>query len=215
MSLKKVLCLIVLGALVVAGAFANGGKEAGAPTTLVVVQPSDKTAIFDSLLPVIEKGLAADGVNVKLDVIFVPWSDLATKTQVMLAGQDNIDLIFDAPWLHMNQMIAQGYYEELTSLLNSVRPQYPSHAAQGDVGRQQVQRQDHGNPAGALLPAAARMGRAGGPAAEARVRSLEDLRRHREVRLCGQEGQPEDVPARVRRQLQQHPVRLRELEDAG
>ncbi len=122
MSLKKVLCLIVLGALVVAGAFANGGKEAGAPTTLVVVQPSDKTAIFDSLLPVIEKGLAADGVNVKLDVIFVPWSDLATKTQVMLAGQDNIDLIFDAPWLHMNQMIAQGYYEELTSLLNSDGP---------------------------------------------------------------------------------------------
>jgi putative aldouronate transport system substrate-binding protein len=116
------LCLIVLEALVIVGASASGGKEAGAPTTLVIVQPSDKTAIFDSLLPVIQKGLAADGLNLKLDVIFVPWSDLATKTQVMLAGQDQVDLIFDAPWLHMNQMIAQGYYEELTSLLNSDGP---------------------------------------------------------------------------------------------
>jgi putative aldouronate transport system substrate-binding protein len=122
MSFKNVICILLLGVCLVAGVSATGSKEAGAPTTIVVVQPSDKTAIFDNLLPVIEKGLQADGVNVKLDVIFVPWSDLATKTQVMLAGQDNVDLMFDAPWLHMNQMIAQGYYEELTSLLNQYGP---------------------------------------------------------------------------------------------
>ena len=122
MDFKRFLCLIVLGAFIVVGAAATGAKEAAKPTTLVIVQPSEKTAIFDSLLPVIEKGLAADGLNLKLDVIFVPWSDLSTKTQVMLAGQDQIDLIFDAPWLHMNQMIAQGYYEELTSLLKSYGP---------------------------------------------------------------------------------------------
>jgi len=116
------LFLILLGSLIAMGGWAAGTKEAAKPVTLVVVQPSEKTPIFDDLLPVIEKGLAADGVNVTLDVIFVPWSDLSTKTQVMLAGQDQIDLIFDAPWLHMNQMIAQGYYEELTSLLNSHGP---------------------------------------------------------------------------------------------
>ncbi len=121
MSFKRFLGLAALGILVAATAMAGGTKEAG-PTTLVIVQPSDKTAIFENLLPVIEKGLANDGLNVKLDVIFVPWSDLATKTQVMLAGQDQIDLMFDAPWLHMNEMIAQGYYEELTSLLNSYGP---------------------------------------------------------------------------------------------
>jgi putative aldouronate transport system substrate-binding protein len=113
MNSKRCLCALALMALVLSGAMA-----AEKPTTLVVVQPSEKTAIFDSVLPVIEQGLAKDGLNLKLDVIFVPWSDLSTKTQVMLAGQDNIDLIFDAPWLHMNQMIAQGYYEELTPLLN-------------------------------------------------------------------------------------------------
>ncbi len=117
MGLKRVLCAIALAALVAGGAWASGAKEAGKPTTLVIVQPDQKMPIFDDLLPVIEKKLADSGLNVKLDVIFVPWSDLSTKTQVMLAGQDNVDLIFDAPWLHMNQMIAQGYYVELTDLL--------------------------------------------------------------------------------------------------
>jgi len=121
MRFKRFLGMAALGLLVAATATAGGTKEAG-PTTLVIVQPSDKTAIFENLLPVIEKGLANDGLNLKLDVIFVPWSDLATKTQVMLAGQDQIDLMFDAPWLHMNEMIAQGYYEELTSLLNQYGP---------------------------------------------------------------------------------------------
>lgn len=118
MSPKRFLCLALMGAIAVMAAMAGGAKETP-PTKLVIVQPSEKTAIFDSLLPEIEKKLAADGLKVKLDVIMVPWSDLATKTQVMLAGQDEIDLIFDAPWLHMNQMIAQGYYEELSSLLKS------------------------------------------------------------------------------------------------
>jgi putative aldouronate transport system substrate-binding protein len=119
MSLKRFFIGVLVGAIAVMTVAAMGTTGAGSATKLVIVQPSEKTAIFDSLLPVIEKNLAADGLKLKLDVIFVPWSDLATKTQVMLAGQDQIDLIFDAPWLHMNQMIAQGYYEELTSLLNS------------------------------------------------------------------------------------------------
>ncbi len=118
MNLKRILRGVLVGAAIVAMATLAGCAGGGKETTLVIVQPSEKTAIFDSVLPVIEKNLAADGLKLKLDVIFVPWSDLATKTQVMLAGQDQIDLIFDAPWLHMNQMIAQGYYEELTTLLN-------------------------------------------------------------------------------------------------
>ncbi len=118
MDLKRIVCAAALAVLAAAAALASGAKETGGAVKLVIVQPSDKTAIFDNLLPVIEQRLAADGVKVKLDVIFVPWSDLSTKTQVMLAGQDQVDLIFDAPWLHMNQMIAQGYYEELSDLLS-------------------------------------------------------------------------------------------------
>ena len=59
----------------------------------------------------------ADTINVKLDIVFVPFSDLAQKTQVMLASGENVDLIFDAPWLHIDQMISAGYYEPLDDLL--------------------------------------------------------------------------------------------------
>ena len=111
---KRLFSVIALAACVGMAIFA-----AGTPQTLTIVLPDAKMAIYDDLKPVIEQGLAKDGIDVKLDIIYVPWSDLSTKTQVMLTGQDNIDLIFDAPWLHMNQMIAQGYYEELSGLLKS------------------------------------------------------------------------------------------------
>jgi putative aldouronate transport system substrate-binding protein len=116
MNYKPLLSGIVLAACLGTGLFA-----AGTPT-LTIVLPDAKMAIYDDLKPVIEQGLAKDGINLELDIIYVPWSDLGTKTQLMLAGQDDIDLIFDAPWLHMNQMIAQGYYEELSGLLKSYGP---------------------------------------------------------------------------------------------
>jgi len=86
------------------------------PVTLKIVLPGDRPADMDLIIEEAEKRMA-DTINVKLDLVFVPWSDLASKTQVMLASGENVDLIFDAPWLHMEQMIAAGYYEPLEDLL--------------------------------------------------------------------------------------------------
>ncbi|TVY01461.1 extracellular solute-binding protein [Cohnella terricola] len=86
------------------------------PVTLKIILPGDRPADMDLIIEEAEKRMA-DTINVKLDLVFVPWSDLASKTQVMLASGENVDLIFDAPWLHMEQMIAAGYYEPLEDLL--------------------------------------------------------------------------------------------------
>lgn len=86
------------------------------PVTLKIVVPGDRPADMDAVIQEAEKRMA-DTINVKLDLVFVPWSDLAQKTQVMLASGENVDLIFDAPWLHMDQMISAGYYEPLEDLL--------------------------------------------------------------------------------------------------
>ncbi|TVX95927.1 extracellular solute-binding protein [Cohnella terricola] len=88
------------------------------PVTLKIVVPGTKEANYEPIKQAVEKKLAADGQNTKIDFIYVDWSDLEQKTKVMLASGENIDLIFDAPWLHMNQMIAAGYYEDLSDLLN-------------------------------------------------------------------------------------------------
>jgi putative aldouronate transport system substrate-binding protein len=86
------------------------------PVTLKIMVPGDRPADLDEVLQEAEKRMA-DTINVKLDLVFVPWSDLGQKTQVTLSSGEDIDLIFDAPWLHMNQMIAGGYYEPLDNLL--------------------------------------------------------------------------------------------------
>ncbi len=99
------------------------------PVTLKIMLPGEKPSDYDEVKAEIERRLA-DTLNVKIDITYVPWSDLSTKTQVTLAAGENYDLIYDAPWLHMNQMVSAGYYEPLDELierfgptLKSTRPQ--------------------------------------------------------------------------------------------
>ncbi|MCJ8014042.1 extracellular solute-binding protein [Paenibacillus sp. KQZ6P-2] len=86
------------------------------PITLKIMIPGDRPPDMDQVIAEAEKRMK-DTINVKLDIAFVPWADLGQKTQVTLASGENIDLIFDAPWLHINQMIADGFYEPLDDLL--------------------------------------------------------------------------------------------------
>jgi putative aldouronate transport system substrate-binding protein len=90
---------------------------ASAQATLKIMLPSSRPAGMDQVLAEAEKRMAAEGTDVKLEVTFIPWSDLNQKTQIVLASGENIDLIFDAPWLHLPQMVAKGYYEDLGPLL--------------------------------------------------------------------------------------------------
>lgn len=95
----------------------NNGIKNAEQVTLKIMLPDEKQANYDAVNAEIEKR-TKDSVNVKLDVTYVAWADLAQKTQITLAAGDALDLIFDAPWLHMESMIAGGYYEELTGLLD-------------------------------------------------------------------------------------------------
>ncbi|MBB6672959.1 extracellular solute-binding protein [Cohnella nanjingensis] len=117
-----------------AGCGGNDGNDAGtagtggqsnqslAPVTLKVVVPGGKGANFDEVMSEVNKRLKAD-LNTQVDFTFIDFGDLNQKTNVMLASGENVDLIFDAPWLHLDSMSSQGFYEELTDLLN----QYGSH----------------------------------------------------------------------------------------
>lgn len=86
------------------------------PVTLKIVLPGDRPADMDNVLAEAESRMK-DTLNVKLDVVFVPWADIDAKTQLMLSTGEEIDLMFDAPWNHMDQMIAGGFYEPLDDLL--------------------------------------------------------------------------------------------------
>lgn len=85
------------------------------PVTLKIMIPGDKPKSMDAVIAEAEKRMAGT-LNVKLDVQFIPWSDLAQKTQLVLSTAQDVDLIFDAPWLHLNQMVES--YEPLEKLLD-------------------------------------------------------------------------------------------------
>ncbi|WP_339819285.1 extracellular solute-binding protein [Paenibacillus sp. FSL R7-0216] len=101
----------------------SGGTGASSlePVTLEIVVPGGKGANFDEVLAEVNKRLKAE-MNTQVKITMVDFADLNQKTNVMLASGESVDLIFDAPWLHLDTMAAQGYYEELSELLEKYGP---------------------------------------------------------------------------------------------
>ncbi|MGQ9681299.1 MAG: DUF3502 domain-containing protein [Anaerolineae bacterium] len=100
---------------------ATQAKPAASRVTLKIAMPGDRPTAMDEVLAEAEKRLA-DTLNIKLDVVFAPWSDM-NKLDLILQSGEPIDLIWDAPWWHMNQNVALGFYMILDDLL----PQYAPH----------------------------------------------------------------------------------------
>lgn len=88
--------------------------------TLKIMLPGDVPENFVEVIAEAEKRMA-DTVNAKLNVSFVPFSDLS-KLKVTLQSGEDIDLIFDAPWVGLSQNIAQGFYANIEDMLPKYAP---------------------------------------------------------------------------------------------
>ncbi|PUA37499.1 ABC transporter substrate-binding protein [Paenibacillus elgii] len=116
-------CLLA-ALLLPAGCGGSSASDAGrtapaatpSPVTLRIMLPGDRAADYDLVLKEAQRRLAGT-LNVSLDIKFVPWNDFGRVSQVALASGEEIDLVFDAPWLHLSEMISSGYYEPLDVLL--------------------------------------------------------------------------------------------------
>ena len=86
------ICLVFLGVFFFAG-------MVQAETELKIMIPGDKPDDFDEVQAVAEERLASEGMDYKLNVVFVPWGQLADKMNVTLASGERVDLVFDAPWI--------------------------------------------------------------------------------------------------------------------
>lgn len=115
--------------------------------TLKIFMPGDRPADMDKVLAEAEAQMK-DSINVKLNVSFISWADLKSKTQVMLAAGEDMDLIFDAPWNHMNEMIASGYYEPLDELIQKYGPNLISTRSELMINSNKVEGKIYGLPLG-------------------------------------------------------------------
>ena len=67
---------------------------------------------WDKVLGLVNEYLAP--YNTKLAVTFMSWSDYQTMYSLVLAGGEQVDLIFTAPWCYMYNEAAKGSFFELT-----------------------------------------------------------------------------------------------------
>lgn len=67
---------------------------------------------WDKVLGLVNDYLAP--FNTKLAVTFMSWSDYQTMYSLVLAGGEQVDMIFTAPWCYMYNEAAKGSFYELT-----------------------------------------------------------------------------------------------------
>ncbi|AFC32594.1 family 1 extracellular solute-binding protein [Paenibacillus mucilaginosus 3016] len=109
-----------------AGPSGKGGEEGASgklnAVTLKIMFPGDPPANWSEVKGELEKRLA-DSLNVKLNVVFIPWADVMQKRQVALSSAEDYDLIWDN---NPVQSIAAGLYEPLDELIEKYGPDIKS-----------------------------------------------------------------------------------------
>lgn len=138
-QLKKTGALLMAGAMALsmAGCGASGDSTSAAGSTAADAASTSSAAPEETTLKVYLFGQAEDfdkvvekfeeetkdTLNIKLDVI---WSDGNThreKIPLMMANQEEADLVFDAYWMNLSTMHNQGAYASLNEYFNN--PDYP------------------------------------------------------------------------------------------
>ncbi|SFJ36005.1 putative aldouronate transport system substrate-binding protein [Paenibacillus sp. UNC496MF] len=96
----------------------SGEGTAAKAVTLKIMFPGDPPANWDEVKTEMENRMAGS-LNVKLNVVFIPWSDVRQKRQVSLSSAEDYDLIWDNSPV---QNIAAGLYEPLDALIDQYGP---------------------------------------------------------------------------------------------
>jgi putative aldouronate transport system substrate-binding protein len=120
MMLQRLLIALLLIALVLMAGMSVAQDELD-EVTLKIMLPGDRPAQMDEIIAEAERRMAEEGLNIRLDVIFIPWADLG-NISIRLAAGEEVDLVFDAPWLAFEQNVAQEFYIPLNDLLEEYGP---------------------------------------------------------------------------------------------
>ncbi|MBO9606213.1 MAG: extracellular solute-binding protein [Paenibacillaceae bacterium] len=84
---------------------------------LKAIFPGDAPQGFDTVLAAVNEKLKKDNVGASLKIQFVSWNDYASLTNVKIAAGEDFDMLLDAPWQHMNQLIASNSLMALDDLV--------------------------------------------------------------------------------------------------
>lgn len=132
-TLKKMisvgLAAILAGSIMVGcGSSSSKSSDASDPSKLKEVKLKmyligDKPKDFDTVYGKVNEKMK-EKINATLDVSFLPWSDMATKYQLLFQSGEDFDLIFTAAgWGYYSQVATKnGFYEITDEMLQKYAP---------------------------------------------------------------------------------------------
>ncbi len=91
----------------------------GEETELKIMLRSDKPDGWDTVETAVEDKMAADGLNIKLNITWVAPADYKDKLNLAITSGEDWDLVFDAPWAMLKTLAADEYYADLSSYWNN------------------------------------------------------------------------------------------------
>jgi len=132
-TIKKMISVgltaIIAGSLMVGcGSSSSKSADASDPSKLQEVKLKmyligDKPKDFDTVYGKVNE-IMKKKINATLDVSFLPWSDMATKYQLLFQSGENFDMIFTATgWGYYSQVATKnGFYELTDDMLKKYAP---------------------------------------------------------------------------------------------
>ena len=91
----------------------------GTKTVLKVMFRSDKPAGWEEVEQEVENRLDKDGLPLDLEITWVAPSNYNDKLNLSITGGEKWDLVFDAPFVQLKNLAADGYYADLSSYWNN------------------------------------------------------------------------------------------------
>lgn len=137
---KKIACLLVGAALMITSFSGCGSKTeetstnaassdsgdaaaSGEPVELKIMLRADKPTGWDEVEAAVEQKMAEDGLNIDLNVTWVPASEYKNKLNLAITSGEEWDLVYDATFLCLKTLAADNYYADLSSYWNN--DEYP------------------------------------------------------------------------------------------
>ena len=93
--------------------YAGMGFDLSEHKTVVMYTPCDVPEDIDKVLAEANEKYFHPWLNTTFEVKFISWADLATKYSLILAGSDQVDIMFTGNWCHFTDSIAKGAFRKL------------------------------------------------------------------------------------------------------
>ena len=125
--MKKIVALVLALAMLMTMFVATTASADTETRTIKILhkgpKPDGWDAVYQEYL-----NRTKDTINVELDITWVEHSDYKDKLNLEITSGGDWDLVFDASWIHLKELAAEGYYADLSAYFNNP-DEYPGLAS--------------------------------------------------------------------------------------